>query len=141
MLTIITNIQGLKMKEATIKRIYLSDCTLGVIEFGNQRAYTLELPWKGNVANKSCIPTGVYYAKHRNSPSNGDVIELQNVPERSYIQIHSGNYTSQIKGCILVGDSIRDINGDSIPDVTNSKATLKKFLEWAGDDVILIKIQ
>lgn len=129
------------MKEATIKRIYLSDCTLGVIEFGNQRAYTLELPWQDNQEDISCIPPDYYHAKYRNSPSNGDVIELRNVPERSYIQIHSGNYTSQIKGCILVGDSIRDINGDSIPDVTNSKATLKKFLEWAGDDVILIKIK
>lgn len=129
------------MKVATIKRIYLGDCTLGVIEFGNERAYTLELPWLDNQQNISCIPAKKYRAAYRKSPSNGDVIELKNVEGRSYIQIHSGNYTSQILGCILVGDSIRDINGDSIPDVTNSKNTLKKLLAWAGAEDFILDIK
>lgn len=141
MLTIYTNIEGLKMKTAIMKTIHLHDCTIGVIQFGGQRAYTLELPDHGNEQDISCIPRKKYRAAYRKSPSNGDVIELKNVPNRTYIQIHAGNFTHQIRGCILVGDSIKDINGDSIPDVTNSKATLKKLLAWAGTDDFIIDIQ
>ena len=49
------------------------------------------------------------------------------------IEVHSGNYTSQILGCILVGDGIKWLNRDSIPDVTNSRNTLIKLLREAGD--------
>lgn len=129
------------MKEAILKRIYLHDCTVGVIEFGGDRAYTLELPDLNNAKNVSCIPAKKYRAAYRLSPSKGDVIQLQNVPDRTYIQIHSGNYTSQILGCILVGDSIKDINGDKIPDVTNSKNTLKRLLAWAGKEDFILNIQ
>jgi hypothetical protein len=31
-------------------------------------------------------------------------------------------------GCILVGDGMRDMNGDTIPDVTNSLVTLQKLM-------------
>lgn len=129
------------MRRATISRIYQSDCTVGIINFGDLRAYTLELPWQNNEEGSSCIPAGTYLAKYRLSPSNGDVIELQNVVGRTYIQIHSGNYTSQIKGCILIGDSLRDINTDGVPDVTNSKQTLSALLRWAGkfDFILVIK--
>ena len=138
--TVITNIEAITMKTALIDRVYLDDCTLGAIKFGNNRFFTLELPYIGNKVNVSSIPPGRYIAQYRKSPSNGDVIELKNVENRTYIQIHAGNYTSKIKGCILIGDSIKDINGDGVPDVTNSKATLKKLLEWAGDEEFVLLI-
>lgn len=130
------------MKQATINRIYQRDCTIGILNYGvSARACTLELPYLDNKQSVSCIPAGYYIAKYRKSPSNGDVIELKSVPGRSYIQIHSGNYTSQIEGCILVGDSIVDINKDGILDVANSRETLSKLLEWAGyyEFVLIIK--
>ncbi|GAL18546.1 hypothetical protein JCM19235_1969 [Vibrio maritimus] len=97
------------------------------------RCFTLELPWRNNQQNISCIPAGTYWAFKRISPSNGAVLQLEGVPNRTFIQIHKGNYTSQIAGCILVGDSLRDINGDGIPDVTNSTSTLHKLLERLPD--------
>jgi len=45
------------------------------------------------------------------------------------IEIHSGNYTRQILGCILVGDSLKYLDADDILDVTNSKHTLDKLLQ------------
>jgi hypothetical protein len=48
--------------------------------------------------------------------------------DRTNIQVHSGNYTSQIRGCILVGDAVKFLDGDMIPDVTNSKNTLRALL-------------
>lgn len=130
------------MKKAVINRIYQHDCTVGIINYGlSARACTLELPYINNEQNVSCIPAGYYIAQYRKSPSNGDVIELKNVPNRSYIQIHAGNYTSQIAGCILVGDSLADINKDGTLDVTNSKATLEKLLDWAGKDEFILVVK
>lgn len=124
--------------EVIINRIYQHDCTVGIMNVGGQfRCMTLELPWKENQSSISCIPAGTYECFKRVSGKNGNVFELKNVVSRSYIQCHSGNYTSQIEGCILVGDSLKDINNDGIIDVTNSKATLNKVLSLLPDMFVL----
>lgn len=117
-----------------ISRWYQSDCTLGRLSVGGFQCFTLELPWLDNQRGKSCAPAGKYKAFKRNSPKNGLVFELRDVPNRSNIQCHAGNYTRQIEGCILVGSSIAFLDGDSIPDVTNSKATLDKLLSLLPDE-------
>lgn len=115
------------------------DCTIGRLTAGDFKCFTLELPWLFNQKNVSCIPAGSYFATRYKSPSKGDVILLINVENRDYIEIHAGNYTSQIQGCILVGDSIKYLNADGIPDVTNSRVTLENLL--AGlPEVFTIKI-
>jgi len=114
--------------------MHLPDCTVGVLSFCGLRLFTLELPWLDNEKNVSCIPRGIYRAYIRNSPANGYVLELLDVTNRTHIQIHAGNFTHQIKGCILVGDSIKDINKDGVPDVTNSKNSLAKLLNKIGID-------
>lgn len=106
--------------------------TLGVLTLNNFKCFTLELPDKDNQKNISCIPAGEYKYKHRISNKNGEALELIGVPNRTYIQIHSGNYTSQIEGCILVGNYISFLNSDNIPDVANSKNTLKELINEAG---------
>lgn len=117
-----------------IERWYRSDCTIGVLTSGDFKCFTLELPWKDNEKNVSCIyPAEAFKGVKRVSPKNGDVIELVNVIDRSYIQIHSGNFTHQIEGCILVGDSIKFLDTDTIPDITNSKVTLKKLMSILPD--------
>ena len=108
------------------------DCTIGRLSATDFQCWTLELPWKNNEQDISCIEPGVYEYYFRISPSNGPVLELRNVKNRTYIQFHSGNYTYQILGCILTGDSIKWLNKDDIPDVTNSVKTLKKLLKVAG---------
>jgi len=113
----------------TIKRWYHNDCTLGRLSLPSGfQCFTLELPWLENEPNVSCIPKGTYKAFKRVSSRNGNVFELRNVPQRTSIQCHSGNYTRQIQGCILVGSSITFLDSDTIPDVTNSKQTLDKLL-------------
>ena len=85
---------------------------------------TLELPWKDNQRNISCIPYGEYDVKKRHTQKYGEHFHVLGVNGRSYILIHSGNFVSDIQGCILVGRNFTDLNGDSIKDVTNSKQTL-----------------
>jgi len=64
---------------------------------------SLELPWKDNQTEISCIPEGVYTIKSEIHPKKGKVIRLFDVPKRSGILIHVGNDVSEILGCILPG--------------------------------------
>jgi len=89
---------------------------------------TLELPWKENEHDISCIPPGVYdWVKVYSSKFKRDVILLTNVPGRTAIEIHNGNYNRDTHGCILVGNGFTDIDGDGQKDVTDSKNALKKM--------------
>ena len=114
------------------------DCTLGRLDYGDFRCFTLELPWRDNEINVSCIPEGEYDAIKYDSPSKGDVILLKGVKGRSFIEIHAGNFTRQIRGCILPGDGIKYLDADSIPDVTNSRVTLSKLLSVLPEEFKVI---
>ncbi|AUR91594.1 hypothetical protein NVP1161O_152 [Vibrio phage 1.161.O._10N.261.48.C5] len=127
------------MSKIILKTIKQPDCTLGVmiVEGSDFRCFTLELPDKGNASNVSCIPAGTYEYFKRVSNANGNVIELRNVVGRKYVQVHKGNFTSDILGCILVGKTIADINSDGIPDVTSSGNTMKDLLTTLDDEGII----
>lgn len=123
--------------KATISRLdYQTKQTLGTLTVADNgkkvfECKTLELPWFCNTVQKSCIPKGEYKVVPRNSKKFGDHFHITNVPGRSYILIHAGNKYTDILGCVLVGDSYADINGDGIRDVLNSRITLKKLLKIA----------
>lgn len=127
------------MTEMLLERIkYRTNETLGLLSLPGFECFTLELPWKDNAKNISCIPTGNYTWRKRVSPSKGyEVIELLGVPGRSYIQIHPGNYTIQIQGCILPGLGMKDINEDGVFDVTNSEAAFNKIMSLTDDSGVL----
>ncbi len=115
-----------------------SDCTIGRLQYKNFRCMTLELPWENNTRNISCIPAGEYDAVQYLSRKFGSVVWIKHVDERSGIEIHPGNYTRQIRGCILVGDSIKYLDGDTILDVTNSRATLNKLMSQLPEEFTVV---
>ena len=121
------------MADIKIQRLsYSRSETIGIIYVKDLRFFTLELPWLDNQKNISCIPTGEYNYIKRVSPGKGyEVIELVDVPDRAYIQIHLGNYTRQIEGCILPGTGLKDINRDGVIDVTNSEEAFNKIMNHA----------
>jgi len=94
---------------------------------------TLELKWADNAQGLSCIPPGIY-TWNKVGPSHIPYphIAINGVPGREGICIHYGNFAAgahiDILGCILVGSSYADINGDGIPDIVNSKATFEKLM-------------
>ena len=117
-----------------IKRSYYKDFTIGIGSCSGFNFVTLELPDKDNQKNISCIPAGRYWAKKRISPGKGyKVIEFLNVPNRTFIQAHYGNFTHQLLGCQLYGDGLKFIDGDDIIDITNSEKTIKKVLSLLPD--------
>ncbi len=89
----------------TIERKLSTDnCTMGYLVIsGEVVCYTLELPWKDNRNNISCIPVGTYNGILRYDKKDGWRVQLENVPGRTGVQIHMGNYTREIAGCILIG--------------------------------------
>ncbi len=91
--------------------------------------HTLELPDLNNQKRISCIPKGSYIVTPHFSAKFGKCFWITNVPNRSEILIHTGNYHTQILGCILVGTGLTDINGDGYKDVTRSKVALLKLIE------------
>ena len=114
-----------------MRTMQANHCTIGHLEYGDFYCFTLELPWRMNQPNRSCIPAGKYDYKLFDSTSKGRVLLLDDVPGRTWIEIHAGNYTKQIEGCIIVGDSLLDMNGDGVPDISNSKKTLMDLLSIA----------
>lgn len=73
------------------------------ISNGEILCHTYELPWLGNITNKSCIPSGDYSVVKSVSPRFGDVFYLKDVPRRTSILIHPGNSALDTRGCILPG--------------------------------------
>jgi hypothetical protein len=89
---------------------------------------TLELPWKDNQNKISCIPAGRFNAIATKRASNGKyAIWIQDVLGRSGIMIHTGNYTRDIMGCILPGQTHADIDKDGITDVTRSQSVMNEL--------------
>lgn len=106
------------------------DCTLGVLYRDNKAiCCTLELPWRDNQQKISCIPKGLYKLSRYLSPSKGEVFLLHDVPNRSMIEIHIGNFVDDIQGCILVGRVYGKIDGKrAVLHSTNTMVKLRKEL-------------
>jgi len=75
-----------RSKKQTLGRLFIFDGLDIVFE-----CCTLELPFKNNERNVSCIPTGNYSVAPRNSAKYGDHLHIENVEFRDYILIHSAN--------------------------------------------------
>ena len=122
-----------------IIREYGDKQTLGRLIYDNKfMCHTLELPWKDNQHNISCIPEGTYKVTRRISAKHGLHFEIHDVKNRSYILIHSANFVSQLRGCVAVGDGLKDINNDGLKDVINSKKTLEMLLEELPQEFDLV---
>jgi hypothetical protein len=71
---------------------------------GSQKLFefvTLELPWLENKHNISCIPSGTYEVGKVTSMTKGKCFMVYDVPDRTNILIHKGNFTIDTQGCIL----------------------------------------
>ena len=107
---------------------------------GERMCDTLENPWLDNQQNISCIPAGIYDVRLRlaRESASRDYLHLliQDVPNRSFILIHRGNFPSQTQGCVLVG------LGSQQNAVNNSVLAMdlliKEILNLGGENINLI---
>lgn len=99
---------------------------------------TLMLGWKDNKKRISHIPEGVYEVVRHHSPKFGDCYLVKDVPNRSHILFHKGNFYRDTLGCILVGEyKATDIDGDGFVDIVNSSKTFKEFKKVCGEGFTL----
>lgn len=126
---------------------------------------TLELPWRGNARQVSCIPAGKYLFKWRtDSPKHGECYEewddpstpqREDVKDRDNVQIHAANlagdtekgYVAQLLGCIAPGYLVAQFKAGSAPagkkhqhGVTSSGATLKRLVEYFAKETFELEI-
>ena len=85
-----------------LTRTYFPDGTNGKLECeGKLICRTIELTWKNNETEVSCIPEGEYFIKKRYSNKFQWHLEIIEVKNRSLILFHPANNALQeLKGCI-----------------------------------------
>lgn len=116
-----------------IKRDYTKDCTIGHLFINDIfSSQTLELPWKDNKRNISCIPEGEYEVKRYRRLSGKMALEVFRVPNRTAILFHAGNDATQdedgadSQGCILPNTTVNLTKG-KYRGVASTVATNKLF--------------
>jgi hypothetical protein len=116
--------------------------TFGVLTFGTEVVHTVELPWKDNARQASCIPVGTYKCAIVKSPRFGRVYGVSGVPGRSHVLIHSANFggdvskgwDTQLHGCIapcLRVGKMRNSKGEMQSAGLVSRPALSRLMEWA----------
>ncbi len=138
----IENKVGRVMETATLVRGQSTDDgTFGKLTVLGKTFYSLELPWKDNHPDTSCIPVGTYVCEV--SPSarmtqlfKKDMYHVTNVPKRDGVCIHPSNYAgdtslgkrSDLEGCIALGDGVsKDDKGQKI--IIDSRVTISEFMK------------
>lgn len=136
------------MKQVNLFRLQRSDQgTEGMLVVDDFNCKTLELPWRNNQPQISCIPAGEYNVEIRLSNKYGRIYWVRKVPDRTYILIHSGNFAgdiskgfkSHVMGCILLGKK-RGFLGGQVA-VLNSRITVRDFMETMDYEPFTLNIQ
>ena len=124
--------------------------TLGELQAGNTKLYTIERPWLNNDPETSCVPDGTfdlvpYYSnKHQSwtwclhNASLGIWTTPDMIPVyaekngRSTIEIHSANFAHELLGCIAPGLAHGIFEGQQA--VLNSKAAMQALITVLAPD-------
>lgn len=107
---------------------------------------TLELPWRNNQKSISCIPPGIYNCQIRHSNKFGKTYWIKDVPNRSFILIHAGNYAgdaskgfkTDVEGCILLGKVHGYLSNQRA--VLNSRITVRAFMKYMNDEEFMLNV-
>jgi hypothetical protein len=124
------------------RKTYLADRTLGWLNVfdGPIRLYRrpcLELPWKDNENDVSCVPAGEFpLHKEASAAFHMDLWELKLVPARGECKVHGANYPHELRGCIAPGMIHADLDKDGKLDVGRSKVALTEFHKAMGDETL-----
>ena len=136
------------MEQVELFRLKRSDQgTEGLLVESDFNCRTLELPWRDNRRQISCIPPGEYEVEIRLSNKYGRVYWVRRVPNRTYILIHSGNYAgdkskgfkSHVMGCILLGKKSGYLGGQVA--ILNSRIAVRAFMEHMNYEPFMLRIQ
>lgn len=111
-----------------VRDIMTDEVTFGTLSLPwcNVTCRTLELPWRDNASNISCIPEGIYGLSPVYSNTFGSILAVGGVDGRSLVRVHAGNHTGHTHGCILTGKRIGTLQGR--PFIFNSRDALRAIV-------------
>jgi hypothetical protein len=126
--------------------------TFSVLTFGAHVLRALELPWRDNRRQRSCIPPGTYECAIVRSPRFGRVYGVHDVPGRSHVLIHAANlagdaelgWTTELQGCIAPFRTLglmRNNAGAMQAAGLVSRPALGELMTWAGGKPFELEIQ
>ena len=124
------------MRHYHITRSYLPDRTVGDFRDTNGKSLwkTLERPWKHNAPNVSCIPEGEYIVK-RDHTGKHQFYAVQNVPNRTFIEMHTANKPEHLQGCIALGSEFVGF------DLFHSTKAMNELVELQREDSFLLVVR
>jgi hypothetical protein len=136
------------MEYAELLRLRRSDQgTEGILVSSTFNCKTLELPWRYNQKQISCIPPGIYDVDLILLKKYGKVYWVRKVPDRTSILIHSGNFAgdvskgfkSHVMGCILLGKDMGFLGGQLA--ILNSRIIVRSFMSYMQYEPFKLRIQ
>jgi|SRR5690606_23165062 len=124
-----------------LTRTYFPDGTNGKLTCdGTFISYAIELPWKMNESEVSCIPEGEYFIEKRYSRKFKSHLNVKDVEDRDLILIHpANNALLELDGCIA---PVTKLSGPGLG--LQSRIAFKKLMDLVskaierGEDVLLI---
>jgi hypothetical protein len=136
------------LERIILERFETSDQgTFGKIRIENETIYTLELPWRDNSNDLSCIPAGVYQCHFTMSPRfHRRMYLVDGVNKRTGIRIHSANLAgdrtlglkAQLNGCIALGLAFGKMDGQKC--IVLSKPAVRKFESIMDQNSFVLEI-
>ncbi len=130
------------MKICIERFLFERDCTVGRLYIdGVLKCFTIEDEMRTiKVRGETAIPYGVYKLGLRYSPKfspkfGHEMLWVKDVPGFEYVLIHWGNTDDDTDGCLVVGDKVGVISGQTA--VLNSIATYKEIYKQVADVLTL----
>lgn len=126
------------------RHITANGAVVGVLKGLSKPLYTLENEWRDNKPMVSAIPTETYTCVPHGWEAGTKVSKpktwaLKNVPGRSDVLIHIGNYTKDTKGCILAGMGLQITQLQSM--VSDSTAAIDLMRKEIGPNGFMLTVQ
>ena len=118
-------------------------------DFGNAvgqvSGYFLEPKVVPNLAttagSDTAISPGSYSLSKSTYNGNSGYYQVDNVPGRSQIKIHTGNYHDNTEGCFLPGSSVGELSGNAtVGESDDKRIELTKLLDDHGDRGITFNV-
>ena len=129
------------MKLTVVRTQFGTDATNGLLFIdGIFECYTLEDQYQAvKVMHETCIPEGTYdiqfrktggfHAKYSERYKNAHygMLHIQDVPNFTYILIHTGNTDEHTSGCLIVGETQQDLEVSKDGFIGSSTLAYKKM--------------
>ena len=137
------------MDRIILERFETSDQgTFGKLRIYNDTFYTMELPWRDNSNNFSCVPVGIYECRFTMSAHfKRKMFLVDGVNNRTGIRIHSANFAGdktlglkcQLNGCIALGLHVGQMGGQKC--LLLSSPAVRKFESLMSGESFILEVK